>query len=73
MKLYNVKDFGAVCDGKHDDGDAIQKAIDTCTAEGGGTVILGAGEYYSHSIQIKKNVELYLYRQHLSTPDDSLR
>ncbi|MBE6776343.1 MAG: glycoside hydrolase family 28 protein [Ruminococcaceae bacterium] len=71
MKIYNVKDFGAVCDGIHDDGDAIQRAIDACTAGGGGTVVLGAGEYYSHSIQIKKNVELYLQKgAHLKASAD---
>lgn len=71
MKIYNVKDFGAVCDGKQDDGDAIQRAIDACTQNGGGTVILGAGEYYSHSIRIKENVELYLQKgAHLKASAD---
>ncbi|MBR2078738.1 MAG: hypothetical protein IJ962_00875, partial [Clostridia bacterium] len=40
MKLYNVKNYGALCDGVTDDGDAIQKAIDDCYKNGGGTVIL---------------------------------
>lgn len=71
MKLYNVKDFGAVCDGKHDDGNAIQKAIDTCHENGGGRVVLESGEYYSHSIAIKANVDLHLQKgAHLKASAD---
>ena len=62
MFYYNVKDFGAVCDGITDDGAAIQAAIDECEKNGGGTVVLESGRYYSHSVQIKKNVELHLQK-----------
>ena len=40
MKLYKVEDFGALGDGKTNDAAAIQKAIDTCSENGGGTVCL---------------------------------
>ena len=62
MVYYNVKNYGAVADGIHDDGDAIQKAVDACAEKGGGTVVLESGTYYSHSIQIKENVELYIQK-----------
>ncbi len=62
MKYYKVKDYGAVADGKTDCGEAIQKAIDDCALNGGGTVILESGSYYSHSIALKENVELYLQK-----------
>lgn len=62
MKLYNVIDFGAAKDGTTDDGDAIQKAIDTCFENGGGRVLLESGSYYSHSIALKENVELHLQK-----------
>lgn len=62
MKLYNVKDFGAIADGTTDDGEAIQKAIDACYENGGGRVLIESGKYYSHSIALKENVEFHLQK-----------
>lgn len=41
----NAKKFGAKADGVTDDTAAIQKAMDRCSAEGGGRVFLPAGQY----------------------------
>ncbi|HWB53301.1 MAG TPA: glycosyl hydrolase family 28-related protein, partial [Tepidisphaeraceae bacterium] len=41
----NVKDFGAKADGSTDNTAVIQKALDTCAAQGGGRVFVPAGEY----------------------------
>ena len=57
---YNVKDFGAIGDGKTLDHVAINSAIDTCVAHGGGRVTLPAGTYLCGSIRMKSNVELHL-------------
>ncbi len=39
---------------------AIQKAIDACTAAGGGRVIVPTGRFITGTIYLKDNVELYL-------------
>ncbi len=59
-KEYNVRDFGAIGDGQHLDSPAIQKAIDQCTKDGGGKVIIPGGTYLSATIIIKDNVTLHL-------------
>jgi polygalacturonase len=55
---YNVRDYGAVGDGKHLDSPAINKAIETAAAKGGGTVYLPGGRYFSGSIRLKSNINL---------------
>ncbi|SHE45714.1 rhamnogalacturonidase [Dysgonomonas macrotermitis] len=57
---YNVKDYGAKGDGKQIDSDAINKAIETASANGGGTIFLPAGTYLSYSIRMKDNITLHL-------------
>lgn len=52
--------FGAKADGVTKDTAAIQKAIDTCSAQGGGTVTLSAGTYLSAPIVLKSHVTLHL-------------
>lgn len=42
------------------DGASIQKAIDEVAAQGGGRVVVPAGEYRSPSLRLKSNVELHL-------------
>lgn len=60
---YNVLDFGAKADGIWDDASAIQRAIDASSSAGGGRVVLESGKrFYSGSLVLKENVELYLER-----------
>ena len=58
--VYNVKTFGATGDNKTLDTSAINKAIDTAAAAGGGTVYFPAGNYLSVSIHLQSNIALYL-------------
>lgn len=57
---YDVREFGAVGDGKTLDHTAINRAIDSCVAHGGGRVVLPAGTYLCGSIRLKSNVELHI-------------
>jgi len=61
--IYNVLQYGAMGDGLANDAPAIQRAIDACTAAGGGTVLLPAGHTYrSGTLTLKSNVELHVER-----------
>jgi polygalacturonase len=59
-RQYNIKDFGAVGDGKTNDTPAINQAIAKCNADGGGVVNIPAGTYEVASVHIKSNVCLKL-------------
>jgi len=56
----NVLDFGAKTDGKTLSTKAIQRAIDQCHKNGGGTVNFPAGKYLTGTIQLKDHVILHL-------------
>ncbi len=58
--VYNVRDYGAIGDGKTLDSPAINRAIDAASAAGGGTVCLPAGTYLSGSIHLKSNINLLI-------------
>lgn len=57
---YNVREFGAKGDGTTLDTVAIQAAIDRCTADGGGTVLVPAGTFVIGTVELKSNVTLHL-------------
>ena len=58
--VYNIKDFGAVADGSTLCTESIQKAIDTCHKNGGGRVVIPAGEFVTGTVLLKDHVELHL-------------
>ena len=58
--LWDVRDFGARGDGQTLDTAAIQKAIDTCAAAGGGVVRLPPGRYLSGTVRLRSHVTLEL-------------
>lgn len=73
--VYNVVDFGACGDGKTDDAVAIQKAIDKCSANGGGIVLFPSGKtFMSGPIQLKSHVNIHLEPNSklLANPDEEV-
>lgn len=59
-KDYPVTEFGAKGDGVTLNTASIQAAIDCACANGGGRVVVPAGEFVCGSIYMKTNVELHL-------------
>ena len=57
---FNVREHGAVGDGQTLDSPAIQTAIDACSARGGGTVHLPAGQYLTGSLFLRNNISIHL-------------
>ena len=55
---FEIKNFGAVGDGKALDHAAINRAIDAAHSAGGGTVHVPAGTYLCFSIHLQSNVTL---------------
>ncbi len=60
QETFNIKDFGAVADGKTLNTKAIQAAIDACYQAGGGNVLIPNGTFMSGTIKLKDNVAIYL-------------
>lgn len=61
---FNIRDYGAVGDGKSLDTDAINQAIEAASKAGGGKVYFPAGTYLSYTIRLKM-IFTYILRQEL--------
>jgi polygalacturonase len=59
-KTFEIHDFGATGDGQTSDTIAIQKAVDACTQQGGGSIHFPAGQFVTGTILLKDNVTLQL-------------
>ena len=57
--ILNIRMFGATGDGRTIDTPAINKAISTASAAGGGTIYFPAGTYLCYSIRLKSNIVLH--------------
>lgn len=58
---FNVLNFGAKADGTTKDTQALQSAIDACTQNGGGTVIIPAGKtIITGTFYLKNHVNLHI-------------
>ncbi|MCJ8209720.1 glycosyl hydrolase family 28 protein [Mucilaginibacter sp. RS28] len=56
----SIVDYGAKSDGKTNNAQAIQKAIDETSAKGGGTVVIPAGRFLTAPINLKSGVNLFV-------------
>ena len=74
-KSYDVCSFGATGDGTTDDAAAIQKAIDKCSDNGGGTVVFpSAKTFMAGPIHLRSNVNLHFEPNSrlLANPDEAV-
>lgn len=74
-QVYNIMDYGATGDGRTDDTQAVQQAIDACSQAGGGTVLVPAGHTFLCSpFKLASHVDLHLAPNSclLANPDESV-
>ncbi|MDZ7925393.1 MAG: glycoside hydrolase family 28 protein [Marinagarivorans sp.] len=59
-KLFNITDFGAKKGASHDCTIAINNAIKACHQQGGGKVIVPAGNFHTGAVHLLSNVNLHI-------------
>lgn len=59
-KIYNILDYGAQSNSTVDNTKAIAKAIQECSKNGGGTVLVPEGRFLSGPIHLENNVNFHL-------------
>lgn len=72
---FNVTGYGAKGNGITDDAKAIQRAIDACSASGGGSVVFPSGKtFMAGPLHLKSNVDLHLQPNSvlLANPDEAV-
>lgn len=57
---YLITDYGAVGDGQTDCSEAIKKAIEECSASGGGRVVVPEGSFLTGPIHLLSNVNFHV-------------
>lgn len=59
-RVYNIRAYGAKGDKTTLDTAAVQAAVDACTADGGGTVLVPAGTFVIGTVELKSNITLHI-------------
>jgi polygalacturonase len=59
-KTYNILQYGAQSNTAFDNTEAITKAIQECSKNGGGIVVVPKGNYLSRAIHLENNVNFHL-------------
>ncbi|MFX0103390.1 MAG: glycoside hydrolase family 28 protein [Candidatus Hodarchaeota archaeon] len=60
--ILNIRDFGATGEGKENDAQFIDRAIEASVKNGGGTVYFPPGVYTCGTIHVKSNVRIFIDR-----------
>ena len=58
--IYDIRQYGAVGDGKTLNTKAVQAAIDACASNQGGTVLVPAGIFVIGAVELRSSVTLHL-------------
>ncbi len=71
--ILNVRTFGARGDGKTKDTAAFQRALDACSAKGGGVVVAADGNYLIGSLVLQAKTTLQIDKDAtlITSPDES--
>lgn len=59
-RRFDILQYRADASGRADSSDAIRKAIEACSAAGGGTVVVPRGTYLTAAIHLKSRTNLHL-------------
>ena len=59
-KIFDIRNYGANEGGEIPATEAISAAINDCTSQGGGRVLIPAGNWFTGPIHLRDNVELHL-------------
>ena len=59
---FDIRDFGAIADGKTKNTSAIGRAIEAAVSAGGGSVVVPKGRWLTGALHLKSNINLYLAR-----------
>ncbi len=57
---FDITKYGAIGDGQMKCTDAIAKAIQACSAAGGGRVVIPKGTFLTGAIHLESNINLYV-------------
>ena len=58
--IFDIRQYGAIGDGTTVNTMAIQHAIDQCTSQGGGEVLVAGGRFLTGTLYLKDHVTLYI-------------
>lgn len=59
-QTFDIRTFGAIGDDKTLNTEAVQRAVDACSLNKGGTVLIPTGTFIIGTVYLKSNVHLYL-------------